>query len=278
MTLRPPVLRKLALLGSTFAVFAATATTSAASVPRAADYHALLVLGGDPATMLLGTHRGVYRSTDGGRSWRLAGLAGQDAMNLVQARGAILMGGHDVFAVSVDGGKTWRPEHPTGLPTLDVHGLAVDPTNPRVVYAQIAMTGLYRSTDGGRSFHVVSRDVNGPMMSVAVTPAGKLVVGDMTRGIYLSTTGRRWLHTATGMVMGLAVDPRDANRILATGDGIAISKDGGRTWSAALRSKVMFGPVAWSPSNPNLAYAVSDDRSLWRSIDGGKTWSRTGTG
>jgi hypothetical protein len=108
-------------------MFAATATTSAASVPRAADYHVLLVLGGEPTTMLLGTHQGVYRSTDGGRSWRLAGLAGQDAMNLVQARGAILIGGHDVFAVSVYRGKTWHPAHPTGLPSLDVHGLAVDP-------------------------------------------------------------------------------------------------------------------------------------------------------
>jgi photosystem II stability/assembly factor-like uncharacterized protein len=161
------------------------------------------------------------------------------------------------------------------LPNLDVHGLSVDPANPRVVYAQIAMTGLYRSTDAGRSFHVVSRDVNGPMMSVAVTPAGGLVVGDMTRGIFLSTTGRRWLHTATGMVMGLAVDPHDSKKILATGDGVAISTDGGHTWSAALRSKIMFGPVAWSPTNPHLAYAVSDDRSLWRSLDGGRTWSRT---
>jgi photosystem II stability/assembly factor-like uncharacterized protein len=278
MMLRPIALRKIVLLGSMVASISATTSASAASVPRAGDYHALLVLRGDPATMLLGTHQGVYRSTDGGRSWRLAGLAGEDAMNLVQVRGAILMGGHDVFAVSLDGGRTWRATQPAGLPSLDVHGLAVDPANPRVVYAQIAMTGLYRSTDGGRSFHVVSRDVNGPMMSVAVTPAGKLIVGDMTRGIYLSTTGRRWLHTATGMVMGLAVDPRDANKVLATGDGVAISEDGGRTWSAALRSKVMFGPVAWSPSNPNLAYAVSDDRSLWRSLDGGKTWTRTGAG
>jgi photosystem II stability/assembly factor-like uncharacterized protein len=278
MMLRPIALRKIVLLGSMVALLVATPNASTASVPRAGDYHALLILGGDPATMLLGTHQGVYRSTDAGRTWRLAGLPGQDAMNIVQVRGAILMGGHDVFAVSLDGGKTWRLTHPTGLPTLDVHGLAVDPANPKVVYAQIAMTGLYRSTDAGHSFHVVSRDVNGPMMSVAVTPTGKLVVGDMTRGIFLSTSGRRWLHTATGMVMGLAVDPRDANKILATGDGVAISEDGGRTWSAALRSKVMFGPVAWSPSNPNLAYAVSDDRSLWSSLDGGKTWSRTGPG
>jgi photosystem II stability/assembly factor-like uncharacterized protein len=269
--------RNLVLLASVVALLAMT-TSATASLPRAADYHALLVLRGNPGTMLLGTHQGIYRSTDGGRSWRLAGLEGQDAMNLVQARGAILMGGHDVFAVSLDGGKTWRPTSPTGLPNLDVHGLAVDPSNPRVVYAQIAMTGLYRSTDAGRTFHVVSRDVNGPMMSVAVTPAGRLVVGDMTRGIFLSTTGRHWLHTATGMVMGLAVDPHDSKRVLATGEGVAISTDGGHTWSAALRSKTMFGPVAWSPSNPNLAYAVSDDRSLWRSLDGGKTWSRAAAG
>ena len=111
-------------------------------------------------------------------------------------------------------------------------------------------------------------------MSVAVTPVGKFVVGDMSRGIFTSTSGKHWLHTANGMVMGLAADPYNAKTIVATGRGIAISSDGGRSWAAALPSKVMFGPVAWSPQNPRLVYAVGYDRSLWRSVDAGKSWQR----
>jgi photosystem II stability/assembly factor-like uncharacterized protein len=245
-----------------------------AALPKASDYHSLLVSQSDPNTLLLGTHTGVYRSTDGGRSWRSAGLAGDDAMNLVHAGSTIFMGGHDIFAKSTDDGKTWHALRPTGLPSLDVHGLAVDPRDHKTLYAQIAMTGLYRSTNGARSFALVSNDVNGMMMSVAVTTTGKFVVGDMSRGIFTSTTGKHWFHTATGMVMGVAADPSDPDRIVATGRGISISSDGGRKWAAALSSKVMFGPVAWSPQNPSLVYAVGFDRSLWRSLDAGRNWKR----
>ncbi len=272
-----PANRHCVIVATAALVVALSAVPAAsAALPHTSDYHALLVSATDPNTLLLGTHQGVFRSTDGGHTWRAAGLAGEDAMNLVRAGGTIFMGGHDVFAESTDGGKTWRAMVPAGLPSLDVHGLAVDPRDPKTLYAQIAMTGLYRSTDGARSFRVVSRDVNGMMMSVAVTPAGKLVVGDMSRGIFTSTTGKHWLHTATGMVMGLAADPHDASRIIATGRGIAISNDGGRSWAAALPSKRMFGPIAWSPQNPNLVYAVGYDRSLWRSLDAGKSWKRVG--
>jgi photosystem II stability/assembly factor-like uncharacterized protein len=250
-------------------------SSAAAALPHTSDYHSLLVSSSDPNTLLLGTHTGVYRSTDGGRSWRAAGLAGEDAMNLVRAGNTIFMGGHDVFAKSTDDGKTWQAMRPAGLPSLDVHGLTVDPRDQKTLYAQIAMTGLYRSVNGARSFRLVSSDVNGMMMSVAITPVGKFIVGDMSRGIFTSATGKHWLHTANGMVMGLAADPHNANRIVATGRGIAISNDGGRSWAAALVSKVMFGPIAWSPQNPRLVYAVGDnDRSLWRSLDAGKTWKK----
>jgi Photosynthesis system II assembly factor YCF48 len=258
-----PVRRTRLLIRTALVGFAlAAAAASGAAIPKASDYHSLLVLSPDAKALLLGTHQGLFRSTDGGHRWRPGGLRGEDAMNLVRAGNTILMGGHDVYAESTNDGRSWRHFRPAGLPSLDVHGLAVDPRAPNVVYAQIAGTGLYRSTDGGFSFRLVSSDVNGAMMQVAVTPAGRLVVGDMSRGIWLSQTGRKWTHAATGMVMGVAVDPRDGNRVVATGRGIAISSDGGKSWSAALPSKRMFGPVAWAPDEPGLVYAVGYDRLL----------------
>jgi photosystem II stability/assembly factor-like uncharacterized protein len=35
----------------------------------------------------------------------------------------------------------------------------------------------------------------------------------------------------------------------------------------------MFGPVAWAASKPDLAYAVGFDSSLWRTTDGGSSWT-----
>jgi hypothetical protein len=36
----------------------------------------------------------------------------------------------------------------------------------------------------------------------------------------------------------------------------------------------MFGPVAWAPSTSDVAYAVGFDRSVWRSADGAKSWTK----
>jgi photosystem II stability/assembly factor-like uncharacterized protein len=272
--LRVTLARRFTVAAAALALAATAVPLATGALPRTSDYHSLLVSTSDPNTILLGTHQGVFRSTDGGHTWKASGLAGEDAMNLVRAGRTIFMGGHEVFAESTDNGKTWRAMRPTGLPGLDVHGLAVDPRNPKTLYAQIAMTGLYRSTDSAQSFRLVSKDVNGMMDSVAVTPAGHLIVGDQASGIFLSSAGKHWLHAATGAVMGLAVDPRDGNRIIATGRGIGISTDGGHTWAAALSSKLTFGPVAFAPGNPSLVYAVGYDRHLWRSADGGKSWKR----
>ena len=74
--------------------------------------------------------------------------------------------------------------------------------------------------------------------------------------------------------MGIAVNPSDPKRILATGAGIALSTDGGRTWRSVVDQPNGAGPVAWSASNPKLAYVVGFDRTLWRSNDAGATWTK----
>lgn len=116
--------------------------------------------------------------------------------------------------------------------------------------------------------------------ALAVTQGAHFVAGDMDSGSHLSRNAKAWDPTpfvdSSGgrMVMEYAVQPGDPARVLMTSIGVETSGDGGKTWQTALKSSVMFGPVAWSPTAAGLVYAIDFDGSVWRSADGGKTWSR----
>jgi photosystem II stability/assembly factor-like uncharacterized protein len=251
------------------------ASPSGAGLPNTPDYHSLMVSQTDPKSLLLGTHQGLFRSTDGGRTWASDALGGQDAMNLVRPSGQTLwVAGHMVLAKSVDGGKTWRDARPSGLPGLDVHGFAADPRNPRTLYAAIAGRGLYRSTNGGSTFSVISTDVGPGVMALAVLPDGRILAGDMQKGLLVSRdAGKTWHANLRAGLMGLALNPADSKRILAAGPGVLLSTNGGASWKSVLDIPDGAGPVAWSKSNPRIAYVVGFDRTLYRSADSGQTWS-----
>lgn len=250
------------------------ASTPAAGLPDTPDYHSLLVAARSPDALTLGTHNGLYQSSDGGRSWRQTTLAGQDAMNLGRAGGGVTWtAGHNVLAKSSDGGRTWQDVRPDGLPHLDIHGFAVDPRDRTTLWAALAGEGLYRSTDGGASFDLVTSEVGGGVMALAVTPAGRILAGDMQRGLFTSADdGKTWTPTLRAGLMGIAVNPKEPERIVATGPGILLSTDGGRNWDQVLPLEAGAGPVAWAPSNPKVAYVVGFDKTLYKTEDGGATW------
>jgi photosystem II stability/assembly factor-like uncharacterized protein len=251
------------------------ASESGVGLPNAPDYHSLMVSQTDPKSLLLGTHYGLFRSTDGGRTWASDALGGQDAMNLVGPGGqTVWVAGHYVLAKSQDGGQTWSNARPRGLPKLDVHGFAADPRNPQTLYAAIAGTGLYRSTDGGISFSVVSTDVGPAVMALAVLRDGRILAGDMQRGLMVSRDGgKTWSQNLRAGLMGLALNPADPKRVLAAGPGVLLSTNGGGSWKKVLDIPDGAGPLAWSRSNPRIAYVVGFDRTLYRSTNSGRTWT-----
>jgi photosystem II stability/assembly factor-like uncharacterized protein len=250
------------------------AQEASAGLPNTPDYHSLLVSPSNPRKLVLGTHSGLYGSSDGGRHWRFDALSGNDAMNLARPTGqTVWLAGHLVFKKSSDGGRTWIDVRPSGLPSLDIHGFAVDPRDPRTLYAAVAGQGLYRSRDGGHSFSLASRQVGGSVMALVVLPDRRVLAGDMQRGLLESRDGGAgWKQKLRAQLMGLAVNPSDPRRILATGQGIALSTNGGRSWRSVLDLPDGAGPVAWSASNPKLAYVVGFDHSFYRSTDGGASW------
>jgi photosystem II stability/assembly factor-like uncharacterized protein len=251
------------------------ASEPAAGLPNTPDYHSLMVSPNNAKALLLGTHYGLFRSADGGRTWVSDALGGQDAMNLVRPGGKTLwVAGHMVLAKSTDGGTTWVNVRPSGLPGLDVHGFAADPRSSRTLYAAIAGRGLYRSIDGGNSFSVASADVGAAVMALAVTPDGRILAGDMQKGLMVSRDGgKTWAVKLRAGLMGLALNPADPKRVLAAGPGVLLSTDGGTSWKKVLDIAAGAGPLAWSRSNPRIAYVVGFDRTLYRSTDSGRTWS-----
>jgi photosystem II stability/assembly factor-like uncharacterized protein len=247
-------------------------------LPNTPDYHSLLVAPSNPEHVLLGTHAGLYESSDGGRDWQRVALEGQDAMNLARSEGkTVWTAGHNVFARSTDGGATWTDMRPEGLPSLDLHGFAVDPKDSQTLYAAVAGQGLYRSRDAGQSFELISGDVGGAVMALAVTADGRILAGDMQQGLLVSNdAGKSWKPVLRADLMGLAINPDDPSTVVATGPGILLSRDGGRTWNEALALADGAGPVAWSPSDSDVGYAVGFDRTLYRTSDRGQSWQPVG--
>ena len=139
------------------------------------------------------------------------------------------------------------------------------------------------------------------------TGAGELLAGTNT-GIYcLDRGGTRWTHLPSPMdeqqlVTAIAVSPHDANVIIAGTQPAALfrSDDGGRNWrnlnvpmipftnvgfegavtAAASQVKhwTRVTQILFDPKNPKLAWAGVEIDNLWRSTDGGETWSKATQG
>jgi hypothetical protein len=280
---------------------ASTAASTGQKLPFVPWYWTMLVSPSDPNLLLLGTSKGRYRSTDGGTSWSATGPKGIHATSIVQAGNSIVVGGvrttnpnpvirkgaartapdgPSIVAASTDDGKTWRELHPRGLPSVTIQALAADPKDDKAVYALLNNGKLYRSTDGAGSFTLVSPSLGIAPWALAVTQDGSFVGGDMDSGSFVSKNAKAWKATpfkdSNGgkMVMEYAVQPGASKKILMSSDGIMVSDDGGKTWRPAMKSTVMFGPIAFAPSAANTAYAIGFDNSLWRTDDAGKTWKK----
>ena len=171
-----------------------------------------------------------------------------------------------------DAGITWRPISDGFFRTASVGALAVAPSDPEVIYAGMGEAcirgnvtygdGVYRSTDGGRTWQNVGL-------------------------------------TDTRHISRVRIDPRDPNRVYVAALGHAFgpslergvfrTTDGGRTWEHVLRRDDQTGAsdLMIDPENPRILYAglwqavrtpwslVSGGpgSGLFRSTDGGDTWT-----
>jgi photosystem II stability/assembly factor-like uncharacterized protein len=162
--------------------------------------------------------------------------------------GAITMGGGGLYK-STDGGSTWR-ELKGGLPTaadrLGRIGIGVAPSDPRRVYVIVEAQkggGLYRSDDGGETFQKVNAEdrVTGraqDFAGVTVDPKDAATLYVANTSTYRSKDGGKTFKAIKGAPGGddyhtIWVHP-DNPRIILLGcdQGATLSVNGGETWSS----------------------------------------------
>ena len=207
--------------------------------------------------------RGVYRTSDGGKTWKqvlfvddttgVADLAMEPGNPKVLYAGMwhfrrypwTLVDGGDSSGVyrSTDGGDTWK-KLTEGLPDKPLGRIAVSiaPSNPSHVYALIASKHgmLWQSTDRGDHWTAVSDnrslDIRPFYFSrLKVSPLDENKVYFLSYALMESTDGGKSAHIADRGVHSdhhaLWIDPKNPNRILQGNDGGAfLSLDGAKTW------------------------------------------------
>jgi photosystem II stability/assembly factor-like uncharacterized protein len=177
---------------------------------------------------------------------------------------------------SSDGGETWTN---VGLPNSErIAKIIVDPNNGNTVYACVpgklwsdsSDRGLYRTTDGGKSWSLVLKGANlsTGCASISIDPSQKTLFASLW-----DFRRKGWTFRSGG-----------ESPTSPSGSGLYRSADGGSTWSEVTDAankgfpKKPYGriAVAVAPSAPNVVYAFveSPDSALFRSDDGGKTWDK----
>jgi photosystem II stability/assembly factor-like uncharacterized protein len=226
---------------------------------------------------------GVYRSTDGGRTWQNVGLGHSARIGMLAvdpanprvvfaaATGSLFNpGGQRGLYRSTNNGSSWHLVLPAPNPTTGADNILIDPRHPRVVYATMwdhyetprlchyggVGTGVYKSTNGGTAW----RRLGGGLPAPSPRLGGRI---------------------------GLALAPSQPNRLYALLDDVGglfeaflTSTDAGRTWVKRRSDRRLaesqssfgwwFGRLWVDPRNPRHVFAPGVP--LMQSHDAGRSW------
>jgi photosystem II stability/assembly factor-like uncharacterized protein len=209
-----------------------------------------------------------------------------DPQVLYAGTGIYGSGGGGVYK-SEDGGLTWRLAV-NGLPNEVVKTLAFSQDVPPTLYTNVGPRGdIYASTDGAESWTYVGLNSElccnfDRQMSISPSDGNVLFVVEPPRGVSRSHDGgQNWLPVKDERgeirALSLAIDPADANVVyLGTeGNGVYKSTDGGETWSLANRGMLDYRitALAVATAQPQTVYAGGYGGELFKSTDGGQSWN-----
>ena len=254
--------------------------------------------------------RSIGPANMGGRIADLEGVPGDpNVVYVASASGGLWK--------TTNGGVTWKPIFER-QGTISIGDIALAPGNPDVVWVGTGESavrnsvsfgdGVYKSTDGGKTWQHMGLKETERISAIAINPQNPDIVHigalghafgpNEERGVFMTTDGgKTWTKTLyidnQHGVADLEIDPTNPN-ILYAGmwsferkpwthrsggekGGVYKSIDGGRTWNKLTNGlpKLMgrIG-VRVAPSNPNVVYAIVEakDGTLYRSDDRGETF------
>jgi len=239
----------------------------------------------DPGVAWAGTLRGwVLKTTDGGESWeQVLDRLGITNLLIDPTHPSTVYASSDYGLYKTgDGGATWERLHESTM-----YALAMDPSDPRVLYANGYFNGVWKSTDGGATWSPLPGFGDRPVTNLFVDPFHpSVVLAGTFGGLWQSEDAGVTWHNVPGLpaieALALEADPVLPGRIwLGTNDrGVFRSLDAGRTWRTSrqgLAASSMWA-VAFDPVLPRTLYAVAGNTGVHRSTDGGRTWSRINAG
>jgi photosystem II stability/assembly factor-like uncharacterized protein len=176
---------------------------------------------------------------------------------------------------SIDDGETWTR---MGLPESErIVRILVHPQSSDVVYACVpgklwsdsADRGLYKTSDGGKSWSLILKGGNLSTGCSSVTMSSKNP-DELFAGL--------WDFRRKGWTFRSGGDGPDT----PSGSGLYHTSDGGKSWTPVTAASAKGLPatpwgrveVVYAPSDPRIVYAFVEakDAGLYRSSDGGKTW------
>jgi photosystem II stability/assembly factor-like uncharacterized protein len=286
-----------------------------------------------PNTYYVGyTGGGVWKTENAGHSWRVisdgangAGMSGsigaiavsESDPNVVYVgtgehavRGQSSSYGNGMFR-STDAGKTWA--HIGLESSRQIAQVRVHPTNPDLVYAAVqgdrwkgtAERGIYRSSDGGKSWALLLKGANATSgaSDLAMDPSNARILyaafwdhqrlpwqvrsGGAGSGIWKSTDGGdSWTKLSEGLPklmgkIGVTVSPANPERVYAIVEaekgGLFRSDDAGKTWRLLSEDRLIqtrswyYMNVTADPQNADVVYVMN--APIMRSIDGGRTFA-----
>ncbi len=255
------------------------------------------------------TYEIAFDPAAAGKMWAaFADLHDIPNMNVISGRH--YRGGHAGGGVGVsdDFGVTWR-DTSDGLPGNPVTSVVLDPRSPkraRALYASCFECGVYKSTNGGKTWADksvglggVDRNLracrlllhqDGTLFVLVTAPTMGSTKGTAGAGLYRSRDGSdHWeLITQSHPLhwpKDFDVDPRDSKVIyLGAGDwpesdegGLYKTTDGGKSWKLLARKGPETFGATINPKRPDWVYMCLTEAApgagLWLSKDGGETWA-----